>query len=124
MDSDILVGLELTEGLIELGRKFLNALDNSGLHAKAMFWQGCPALEDWDLYVVFPDAEDWDPLPNLRHLLGVYHEQHELRAVIGGLGLATMAPSDLRYRELKECLDWNGSKLGMVNEDLYVYRAD
>ena len=124
MDTDLLVGLKLTEELIELGRKFLTDLDESGLRPKAMFWQGCPALEDWDLYVVFPDAEDWDPMPDLRHLLQVYHQQHELRAVIGGLGLATMAPLDIRYRELKEWMDWSGSGPGMVNEDLYVYRAN
>lgn len=88
-----------------------------------MFWLECPELADWDLYIVFPDAEDWDPLPDLHQLLHVYR-QHALRAVIGGLGLATMAASDIRYRELKACLDWNRECPGMVRQGLYIYRAN
>lgn len=35
-----------------------------------------------------------------------------------------MAPSDIRYREIKEWLDLNDLKTGLIQDDLYVYRAN
>lgn len=58
MDSDVLVGLELSDELISLGRKFLTALDQDGLRVKAMFWHRCSGMNEWSLNVVFADAED------------------------------------------------------------------
>jgi len=124
MDSDVLVGVDLSDELISLGRKFLAALDQDGLRVKAMFWQRCPVMNEWNLNVVFADAEDWDPLPDTRQLIRVYRQQVELRNRIGGLGLASLMPSDIRYREMKECLDWNDHKAGLIRDDLYVYRAN
>jgi hypothetical protein len=69
-------------------------------------------------------AEDWDPLADTHQLICVYRQQVELRSRIGGFGLASMAPSDIRYREMKEWLDLNDLKTGLIQDDLFVYRAN
>ncbi|HEY0588694.1 MAG TPA: hypothetical protein VGD52_21350, partial [Pseudoduganella sp.] len=84
----------------------------------------CSVMHEWNLIVVFADAEDWDPLPDTRQLIRIYRQQLGLRSRIGGLGLASMAPSDIRYREMKEWLDLNDLKTGLIQDDLYVYRAN
>lgn len=124
MDTEVLVEGQMTQEMINGGRKFLQLLDKEGLRPDSMYWEYDEECREWLLQVIIKHMDLEDNFKILRQVFKVLDGLPEVKELLRPDFFDVRGTLDPGYKQSRQRMPYGrkASDREWANRDFYCYR--